>query len=483
MTHREILLQFLLPIEEKMKSIGSDPRIQRVLPKHKLSATNLLKYLWLRTHNLSSYQEKLHAMGLSSLASAESHIHRQVQEVLQRLGHPQSEQQSDVCTAELASKVIKRNTRALFGPAANSGKPVLMVTMDSHSHDDIDMLAELIRRGMHIARINCAHDDAEVWSKVARKLQQAASIAGKGCKLYMDLAGPKFRVQVFKKGVPAKKLSVEAGDRIWLAESAEGKSGLKRLITCQIPGIVAQIKLQSKVMIDDGMIEALVEEKVEDTLALRIVRVSGKPWIKAEKGINFPQSSFRIPSLTREDLSAIEVVKEHADLVGYSFVRSVKDLEALENHLDLNQPELSPGLILKIETPEAVAQLPALLLHAMRYPRFGVMIARGDLAIEIGFERLSEIQEEILWICEAGHVPVIWATQVLEQMNKTGIASRAEMTDAFKAAQAECIMLNKGDHTLKVLDALQEIIARSQRHHQKKRYAMQALSIARKFKF
>jgi pyruvate kinase len=236
-------------------------------------------------------------------------------------------------------------------------------------------------------------------------------------------------------------------------------------------------------MIDDGMIEALVEEKVEDTLALRIVRVSGKPWIKAEKGINFPQSSFRIPSLTREDLSAIEVVKEHADLVGYSFVRSVKDLEALENHLDLNQPELSPGLILKIETPEAVAQLPALLLHAMRYPRFGVMIARGDLAIEIGFERLSEIQEEILWICEAGHVPVIWATQVLEQMNKTGIASRAEMTDAFKAAQAECIMLNKGDHTLKVLDALQEIIARSQRHHQKKRYAMQALSIARKFKF
>jgi pyruvate kinase len=109
------------------------------------------------------------------------------------------------------------------------------------------------------------------------------------------------------------------------------------------------------------------------------------------------------------------------------------------------------------------------------------MIARGDLAVEIGFERLSEIQEEILWLCEAAHTPVIWATQVLEQLNKTGVASRSEITDAYKAAQAECIMVNKGTHLIEVLATLQNVARRSKRHHLKKRYALPPLQIAAAF--
>jgi pyruvate kinase len=120
-------------------------------------------------------------------------------------------------------------------------------------------------------------------------------------------------------------------------------------------------------------------------------------------------------------------------------------------------------------------------LKGLKSKHVGVMIARGDLAVEIGFERLSEIQEEILWLCEAAHIPVIWATQVLEQLNKTGVASRSEITDAYKAAQAECIMINKGAHTAKVLQTLKDLAKRSRRHHMKKRYALPPLNIAQLF--
>ena len=102
------------------------------------------------------------------------------------------------------------------------------------------------------------------------------------------------------------------------------------------------------------------------------------------------------------------------------------------------------GIVLKIETRRGFEELPQVLLAAMRSPVIGVMIARGDLAVECGYERLAELQEEILWVCEAAHVPVIWATQVLENLAKDGMPSRAEITDAAMGERAECVMLNKG---------------------------------------
>ena len=117
----------------------------------------------------------------------------------------------------------------------------------------------------------------------------------------------------------------------------------------------------------------------------------------------------------------------------------------------------------------------------MQQKTFGVMIARGDLAVEIGFERMSEIQEEILWICEAAHVPVIWATQVLETLNKFGMATRSEITDATHAAMAECIMINKGEHTIKVIETLNDILQRTGGHHIKKRFTFRSLSIAKRY--
>ena len=106
---------------------------------------------------------------------------------------------------------------------------------------------------------------------------------------------------------------------------------------------------------------------------------------------------------------------------------------------------------------------------------FGVMIARGDLAVELGFERLAEMQEEIVWLCEAANVPVIWATQVLETLVKTGVPSRGEMTDAAMAGRAECVMLNKGPHLAEAIGVLGRVLARMDEHQHKKTPTLRAL--------
>ena len=133
------------------------------------------------------------------------------------------------------------------------------------------------------------------------------------------------------------------------------------------------------------------------------------------------------------------------------------------------------GVILKIETRRGFEHLPEMLLAAMAYPSAGVMIARGDLAVECGYERMAEVQEEILWACEAAHMPVVWATQVLETLATTGRPSRAEITDAAMGARAECVMLNKGPHILDAMRALDDILQRMLAHQAKKQPLMRAL--------
>jgi pyruvate kinase len=150
----------------------------------------------------------------------------------------------------------------------------------------------------------------------------------------------------------------------------------------------------------------------------------------------------------------------------------------LEKHLS-KLTERKPGIVIKIETNSGFKNLPEMLLTAMKWPNCGVMIARGDLAIEVGFERLAEVQEEILWICEAGHIPVIWATQVLENLAQTGIPSRAEISDAVMGHRAECVMLNKGPHILKALRVLDNILHRMQSHQDKKSSRMRVLQLAK----
>lgn len=455
--------------------------IARVHPGQKKSAINLIHYLVLRREDLRVLQDSLHDAGLSSLASSESHILRQVQAVLQRLGTEIPKKDISKRDAAAGTKLLQGRAAALFGPKETPDIPHLMVTFDSDLADDYAGVKALAMAGMNIARINCAHDGPDEWLRMIANVRKAARATGWPCKIYLDLAGPKIRTVLIGKGRRKDRLKLREQETFFLAETNAVFDKKEKVVGCTLPGVVKDLRPGDRVLFDDGLFEAIVEIPGDRIATLRMTRISAtKPRLKSEKGINFPDTNLTVRCLTDFDKSVLPFAQAHADLLGFSFVRSVADVAELQELLRAGDGKKLP-IILKIETFEAVQNLPALLLQGMAEAVFGVMIARGDLAVEIGFERLSEVQEEILWVCEAADVPVIWATQVLETLNKRGIATRSEVTDAARAAQAECVMLNKGKHLLVVLATLKDILHRIGGHHAKKRYVFRPLRIAERF--
>jgi pyruvate kinase len=252
-------------------------------------------------------------------------------------------------------------------------------------------------------------------------------------------------------------------------------------IGVSLPEIFADVRAGESIWFDDGKIGGVIRSVSQDAIEVEINRARTKGenlW--ADKGINLPDSELRLPSLTDEDVALLPFIAGHADLVGYSFVRSESDVEQLQAQLKRVGGE-HLGIILKIETRHAVESLPHLLLAAMRSAAAGVMIARGDLAVECGYERTGELQEEIMWMAEAAHMPVIWATQVLENVAKTGQPSRAEITDAAMAERAECVMLNKGPYVVQAVQMLDDVLTRMQSHQTKKVSLLRPLNLARRF--
>jgi len=447
--------------------------IQQGSPGNRKRAANLIHYLVLRSLDIRKLQDKLHAAGLSSLASSESHVRFQLLSILERLGK-RINARDNLYDYKNGRKSIKKNSALLFGRGKDDKIPSIMVTLDGSVAVDYSYIRKMIESGMTIARINCAHDDEDTWLKMIRNIRRASRATGLNCKIYMDLAGPKLRTVYLEKG----KVKVKVGETIFLTDETHLKKSVHKTIGCTIPDITNQLKEGERVLFDDGLIEARVEKIEKKKAHLRVTRISSKKnSIKKEKGINFPDSMLSLSAITTYDKKCLPFILKHADMVGCSFVRNVDDLKELRKEMKGRKKDL----IIKVETSAAVRNFPSLLFYGMSDGNFGVMIARGDLAIEIGFERMSEIQEEILWICEAAHVPVIWATQVLQTLNKSGIATRSEITDAAHAAQADCVMINKGQHILKVLDTLKDISHRTGGHHVKKRFTFRPLKIASDF--
>ena len=260
------------------------------------------------------------------------------------------------------------------------------------------------------------------------------------------------------------------------AVAASGRRQAKpAVIPCTLPEVFGQVRRGERIWFDDGRIGGVIRHASPKRLRVEITeaRVGGET-LPADKGINLPDSDLHLPALTARDIEDLATVARHADLIGLSFAQSAGDVQALRGHLrKLGASDL--GVILKIQTRRGFEHLPEMLLAAMACRSAGVMIARGDLAVECGYERLAEVQEEILWACEAAHMPVVWATQVLETLAKTGVPSRAEITDAAMGERAECVMLNKGPHILDALRTLDNILRRMQAHQTKKRSLLRAL--------
>ena len=239
--------------------------------------------------------------------------------------------------------------------------------------------------------------------------------------------------------------------------------------------VIKALHIGDSVWVDDGKIGAMVEALTEQGALLRITHVRAKgALIRSGKGVNFPDTELTLPALTEKDLQDLDFVCQHADILGYSFVQSKEDIDRLMGELQQRDAVELP-VIAKIETQKAVKNLPEIILSSMGRTRLGVMIARGDLAVELGSVRMAEIQEEILWLCEAAHVPVVWATQVLETLAKQGVQSRPEITDAAMSVRAECVMLNKGPCIGEAVTVLNEILQRMQQHQHKKTSQLRAL--------
>lgn len=283
--------------------------------------------------------------------------------------------------------------------------------------------------------------------------------------------------------VRQRPITLHAGDRLILTRSLEpGQNAVETAtgllparIGCTLPEVFDVARAGEPVWFDDGTIGGLIEQVTLDELSIRITQAAaGGSALRPEKGINFPETRLEISPLTPKDLHDLAFVVEHADMIGYSFVSKAADVAQLHREIEALGPS-RPGIVLKIETRRAFSELPRMLLEAMRLPRVGIMVARGDLAVEVGFERLAEVQEEILWLAGSGHVPVIWATQVLETLAKTGVPSRSEITDAAMGERAECVMLNKGPYIVAAVAALDDILTRMADHQRKNRSLLRQL--------
>jgi pyruvate kinase len=278
--------------------------------------------------------------------------------------------------------------------------------------------------------------------------------------------------------LPALEQSIvlHTGDVLTLTQDVSPVDPRELRIGCTLPDALTATRTGQRVLFDDGKIGGLVVDVRCGEIDISIVSAApGGTKLHAEKGINLPDTELDVTVLGPDDLRLLPVIVECADVVGLSFAQRADDITALQGHLaKIGGDEL--GIVLKIETVRGFDRLPEMLLAAMASERVGVMVARGDLAVECGFERLAEVQEEILWLCEAAHIPTIWATQVLDQLARTGRPSRAEISDAFMAGRAECVMLNKGPHISEAVTALDDILGRMDSYQHKKTALLRRLT-------
>jgi len=586
----------------KELELNNNDLISKVHPVYRESALNLTHYLAFRSFDIDTLQDKLRYMGLPDLANIEGHVMKSllaIKTIINHLlGNQVIEKQKGIISIKKSEKLLRKNTERLFGYKSKKRRTRIMVTLPSTAAEDYSMVNRLIGLGMNSARINCAHDESEVWAKMIANVDRANNASQKNCKVMMDLGGPKLRTGAMKEGpklihikpqrdqigkvtkaakiwiappdilppndtadaiIPIDELlldKIKRGNTIYFTDTREknckitiekkqgkGKWGIcsdsayistgteltikkenasgkekvfvgellpmEQFITlfigdklilhadpkpgestqynedgkfleyahvsCTLPEIFKNVKKGEPIFFDDGKIEGVIEEVNGDSILVDIVyaRNTGAK-LKADKGINLPDSKLSVSGLTEKDKKDLEFVAQNADTLNFSFVNDEDDVQQLLD--ELKKYDTSLGIILKIETQKGFKNLPRILLKAMQTFPIGVMIARGDLAIETGWKNFASIQEEILRICEAAHIPDVWATQVLESLAKKGVPTRSEITDAALAQRAECVMLNKGMYIDKAVKMLDKILRRMQRFQKKKETILPKLS-------
>jgi pyruvate kinase len=436
------------------------------------SAANLAHYLALRSTGHIALQGELVRNGLSSLARREAHVMPTLDAVERALsaiaGAESAPARAAISIDDGVQLLARHATELLDTPMPHMTR--IVVTIPPWAAGNVPFLHSLIDAGMDVARINASHGDPAQWKASIDALRTAAAAAGRRIPVCIDLAGPKVRTGMCASG----PIALVAGDRLVLHaasnESIDGpRDGNGRLtaparVAVRPREVVEHVAPGHRVMFDDGNIRAtcIAADRAKGEITVEIDAVRTGAWgLKDRKGVNVPDTDMPIAALTDEDLATLDFVVEHVDIVAMSFVRTPRDITDLHRAIQA-RTHRTLGVVAKVETPQACRALPEILLELMKSPPCGVMLARGDLGVEIGFEHLPEAQDEILALCEAAHVPVIWATQVLESMTEHGFPTRGEVTDAADAARADAIMLGIGPFMVDTVRFVEDLLARTQ---------------------
>ncbi len=304
-------------------------------------------------------------------------------------------------------------------------KRTKIVATISDKHCDVEFLQELYEAGMNVVRLNTAHqnfDQAKAVIDNVRKVSDKIAIL-------VDTKGPEIRTSSF-----GEELNVSKGDKIKLFGNLNGESKGDSLYI-SYPKIVAEVPVGSGILIDDGDIEIIVIDKTEDYLLCQVDN-SGK--IKLRKSINIPNVHINLPSLTEKDIEFVKfAIENKLDFIAHSFVRKKEDVIEIKKILEQHNSPIK--IIAKIENQQGVDNIDEILDHT-----YGVMVARGDLGIEISAEKIPVIQRRIVRKCIESKKPVIIATQMLHTMIEHPRPTRAEISDIANAIyqRVDAIMLS-----------------------------------------
>ncbi len=394
-------------------------------PAFRGSAQNLAHYLALRHRDLSSLQERLAHFGLSTLGRSEGRVLQNVDAVLASLAlmSGRAAVYPSVEAFDAGNRALREQQDLIFGPEHGLATRI-MVTLPLEAATTPKLVDDLLTAGMSCARINCAHDGPDDWRAMARLVRTLSEKQKRSCRILMDLPGPKCRIETVHSAGNAR---IYRGDKIaFVTDLKHAHATDRAIVTLSLASVLGQLSPGQEVWINDGRIGTRVLTVLRGRVEVEAFAVREKGQrLESDKGINFPQTQLNLPFIEEADRLALDVIAETADLVAISFVQRPEDIASVAAQLEARSGGRSPQpFILKIETPLAVQNLPQLIVHSGAKRPTAVMIARGDLAVELGFTRLSEIQEEMLWICEAAHVPVVWATQVLDNLISDGFAQR-----------------------------------------------------------
>ena len=236
---------------------------------------------------------------------------------------------------------LAANTLALLGGTADQGSGRILVTLSVEAAQDPGYMLEIARRGADVVRINCAHDAADTWSAMIENTRKAGDAVGRRIPVLMDIAGPKFRIGNVRRQ-PGERLL--AGDRFRLvADAAAFGSDAMIEAVCEPADILDRLTIGTEVSFDDGRLAGTVEDIREGNVLVRVTRTQRKGFkMKPERGLTFPRADLHLDPLTANDLTDLDFVAAHADLIGFSFVQSADNVTCLQDELASRRPTGGP---------------------------------------------------------------------------------------------------------------------------------------------